>query len=52
MAAYARDLTEWKRQQLERELDCQHAEEEVNEEGFRKLDECEISVDSDDYEDE
>lgn len=38
MASHVRDLAERKRQQLERELDRQHAEEEVNEEGLRKLD--------------
>jgi transcription elongation GreA/GreB family factor len=51
VAAYAADLTEWKRRQQQEELDRRRAEDEVDEEELEELDEREISTDPEDYED-
>ena len=51
VATYAADLAEWKRRQRQEELERRRAEEEVDEEDLEELDEREISMDPDDYED-
>jgi hypothetical protein len=51
VAAYAADLAEWKRRQREEELERRRAEDGVDEEELKKLDEREISTDPEDYED-
>ena len=51
VATYAADLAEWKRRQRQEELERRRAEEEVDEEDLKELDEREISTNPDDYED-
>lgn len=51
IAVYAADLAEWKRQQRQEELERRRAEEEVDEEELRELDEREVSTDPEDYDD-
>ena len=51
VASYATDLAEWKRQQRQEDLERRRAEEEVDEEELKELDEREISTDPEDYED-
>jgi hypothetical protein len=51
IAVYAADLAEWKRQQRQEELEGRRAEEEVDEEELRELDEREVSTDPEDYDD-
>lgn len=50
VAAYASDLAEWKREQREAELERHRAEEEVDDEQLKELEEREISTDPADYE--
>ena len=51
VAAYASDLAEWKRGQLEAELEQRRAEEEVDEDKLEELNEREISTDPENYDD-
>jgi len=51
VAAYASDLAEWKREQREAELERRRAEEEVDDQELKELEEREISTDPTDYAD-
>lgn len=51
VAAYASNLAEWKRKQREQELERRRAEEKVNEEELKELNERQISTDPSDYDD-
>ena len=51
VAIYAADLADWKRQQHQEELEDRRVEEEIDEEELEDLNEREISIDPEDYED-
>lgn len=51
VAAYARDLAAWKRQQRQHELEQRRTEEEVDEEALEELAERNVSTNPADYKD-
>ena len=51
VATYANELAEWKRRQRQQELEDRRAEDEVDEEELKELEDRGISIDPADYED-